>query len=803
MAPLTTALGLALALAVVGDGEEGMLRIAPLAKRSPAVGATLFETVPAAASGVDFRHRFDPRTSDEVFELASVHAGGGVAIGDVDGDGRPEVVLTRPTGGARLYRNLGGFAFEDASAAAGIGDETWPLGPSLADLDGDGALDLHVGQRGAPSRLYRNLGDGRFEERAAAFGLGEATDAVMMAFADVDLDGDLDGYLLTYGRTLGAERTTLVRPDGSTQEVPAGLPDHLFRNERREDGAVALVDVSAASGIGGDEWGLSAIWFDPDDDGDPDLYVANDFFGADHLYVNRGDGTFEDRAADALPHTPWFSMGAAAGDVDGDGRDDLLATDMAATTHVGEKEQMGDMARNSWFLEAPTPRQVMRNALYVNTGTSRFQEAAFLAGVARSDWTWSPKLADLDVDGRLDLFVANGHTGDWFHGDLQVVLAAALVARKAIELPTKRDVNLAFRNAGDLRFEPAGDAWGLARAAVSFGAAVGDLDGDGDPDLVVNDYDAPVALHRNHAAGARAVVRLVGGPGGDGRGARVRVVAAGREQVRRQHPESGCMAADEPVVRFGLGDAERISLLEVRWPGGATQRFEDLPVDAAFTLTAPAEASRAAGEPDPEAPESGAAPLFVARPEGAPVPPEREFDEFAVQPLLPFRLSRLGPGLAVGDVDGDGVDERYRSAPAGAAGAIERRGEDGAWTRGDDGVFAADAECEDAAPLFLDADGDGDLDLFVASGGVERPAGDPTYRDRIYRNDGEGSFGEAPADALPDRRLSSSAAVAFDVEGDGDLDLFVGARVVPGRYPEAAPSVLLQNESRGGALRFE
>ncbi len=783
---------------------------------------TLFERVDPREAGIVFEYRWNPPERYE-HELVNGITGGGAAAGDYDGDGLADLFLTQPFGGNHLYRNLGGFRFELDEA---VSDTLWGTGPSFVDIDGDGDLDLFVCGYDCPNRLYLNQGDGTFAESAGKAGLALPGANVMMAFADYDRDGDLDAYLLAnriaprepplweYSTrasdgmpilpdSLKGSAKVLYRPDiREGRLVAAGEPDRLLRNEGAGPGGVPrFVDATGESGISDQDFGLGVVWLDFDGDLWPDIYTANDFWGQDRLYRNRGDGTFEDVAAAALPHTPWFSMGTDSADIDNDGLPDLMASDMSSATHYREKLSMGDM--QGWFLEASVPRQYMRNALYVNTGTSRFMESAHLSGVASTDWTWSVRFADLDGDGRQDLFVTNGAERFWDNSDL--MREAGGVQRidteelRALWLssPPRRDPNYAFRNMGDLRFEETGASWGLREEAVSYGVVVEDLDGDGDPDILANNFDGPPSLYRSRASERSRFfeLRLEGSRSNSrGLGASVRLVHQGLLQYRYLGSARGYMSAAAPVLRFGLGRSrDPVGSLEVDWPSGIRQALAGVAGNS-LVLKEPASGPGAAPRKEPP-------PLFVPsrslQPAGR---REIPFDDFERQPLLPHRHSGLGPGIAWADADGDGHEDFYIGRSAGHSG-MAHLSRPPAGGSGEprflvDSLlpFSAHRDQEDMAPLFLDADGDGDRDLFVASGGVERPPRDPYYRDRLYLNQGDGSFLDAGEGWLPPFLRSSGPACAADFDRDGDLDLFVGSRVVPGEYPLAPRSRLLRNE---------
>lgn len=805
----------------------------PLAPRAAPSVPTLFARVPPEQSGIDFEIRGsetegngEGKTVD--FRSSAGHSTGGICIGDYDADGLPDIFLTRPTGGIRLYRNLGNFRFADVTRSAGIRPaDASGTGPTFVDIDNDGDLDLYVCCYDQSNLLFVNQGDGTFAERAWRFGLDFRGASTMMAFMDYDRDGDLDAFLLTgdldrlkprgrvlvryvpsrkrveVGQSYRESAAALVRPDGSVFVHVAGQYDHLFENRgAQESGDVKFVDVSKQAGIEGDDIGLAAIWFDHDGDHWPDLYVANDFFGADRLYRNNADGTFTNILADAVPHTPWFSMGADAGDLNNDGLIDLIASDMLGTTDYLRKVAVGDFEEEHWFLDYPNPPQYIRNAVYLNSGAGRSMEVAFLAGLASSDWTWSVKILDLDCDGWQDVFIANGMFRDLFNSDLLQQEKRFATPQEGAEFwqsqPLKRDRNLAFRNQGDLQFASVGAEWGLDHLGVSFGAAWGDLDADGDLDLVVNNFEEPVSLFRNQSSDPHRVkLRLVGSISNRwGIGSFVTVETPRGRQMRHLKLASGYQAADEPIVQFGLGEAAVISKLTVRWPSGHLQSFEDLPADRFYTISEPAgEPTRRDSNPPP-------APMFArSKAFDGVAHREKPFDDFQQQPLLPQRLSQIGPGMAWGDADGDGDGDLYLAGAAGHVGQLLLRASNGAFHRKEQSVFDEDRPAEDMAPLFFDVDSDGDQDLYVVSGSVET-----TAADRLYLNDGTGNFVRAPADRIDippptdvGAMVSSRGVVAAaDFDRDGDLDLFVGGRCVAGKYPLTPESWLLRNE--GGRL---
>lgn len=558
--------------------------------------------------------------------------------------------------------------------------------------------------------------------------------------------------------------------------------------------------------------GTCTIWWDFDRDGWIDLFVANDFNDPDHLYRNNRDGTFTDVAAGHLPHTAWFSMGSDLADMNGDGRFDLFTTDMAATTHYKAKVSMGNMQDWRWGLENFWPRQAMRNNFFLNTGTGRFMEVAFMTGLSSTDWTWGVRLADLDNDGRNDLFFSNGAARYFNNADLPI--DPALQVGRTTWDPFKdkeplREHNLAFRNLGGLRFENTGARWGLDHMGVSMAAAQGDLDNDGDLDLIVANLDEELGVFRNNAAGGNALkVRLRGrAPNTGALGSVVTVEAAGTgRQVRLANPCTGFQASNDPLLHFGLGDDAVVERLTVRWPDGTLESHEGIAANQVLTL---AESPRGGGGTPGHGGKTAPAPQFeeVASEVGLDFKhTERPFDDYWNQPLLPGKLSQLGGGLAFGDVDGDGDDDLFVAGAAGQPGVLFVLGDDGTFAKAT-GEFAwvADAESEGMAPLWFDVDSDGDLDLFVSHGTSEFPQKSRKQQDRIYLNEsgaGRLRFVETPILTVPAYGGAHGTAVTADFDGDGDLDLFIGGRSVPGEYPVAPGSYLLRNDSEPGAVRF-
>ena len=774
-------------------GADRLQRI-PLAEPSAAPGSTLFTTLAPETTGITVRNPYDDPSmwGKRYREYMGGAMGSGIAVGDYDNDGRPDLYVSTKTARGRLYRNLGAWTFSDVSenaglveaapmfgwlrrAASGSTSPVWHQGAVFADVDNDGWLDLYVCRNNAANLLFINQRDGTFREEAEARGLGVVDGSVVGAFADYDRDGWLDVLVLTN------------QVDGSEA---SGRPDRLFRNT----GAGRFVEVTHEAGISGGTFGHSATWLDFDEDGWPDLHVANDFAGADRLYRNNRDGTFTDVLDAVVPHTPYSSMGADVTDVDNDGHFDLFVADMATTTR--EKDRRGLAASRDDVLtmgtRAGTAPQYMRNALLLNTGRGVFREAACWARIDATDWTWSPRFEDFDNDSWQDLHITNGMVREANNGDLLARMMRALSDMERIAVmrdsPVLAEANLAFRNDQGRGFEPVSGTWGLGMVGVSFGSATGDFDGDGDLDLVHIDQDGGLTVLRNDVPFRhRLQVRLRGQRSNRfGVGAVVRIQTASGWQTRGMTVARGYASGSDLLAHFGLGAETHVERLVVEWPSGTRQVIEDLPADIAYVVTE----EESAVATDPEVPPSLLRPApdahgLALQDASALAIPDKE------QAFIPFRTDRAGPSVAVGDLDGDGHDDIVLGATTGSPARWLRRTEDGFVPGSIPGLHPSSVE--DGPLLIFDADGDGALDLLVTRASAVHTAWPAAYSPILYMNDGNGTFTQGSH--LPEIALNAGAACAADIDGDGDADVFLGARSIPGRYPEVPQSLLLRNDA--------
>jgi len=760
----------------------------PLEPRPFPRGGTMFVQLPPEQTGVTAVNKYDdPRMWGDLYqEFEGGSIGTGVAIGDYDGDGRPDIFVVTKNHGCRLFRNLGGYRFEDVTQKAGVGAEpgVWNLGATFVDINNSGRLDIYVCRFNAPNLLYINQGDGTFKERAHAYGLDIRDSSVMAAFSDYDRDGWLDVYITTNMLDSAAH--------------PSGQRGYLLHNNRNG----TFTDVTEGAGITGESQSHSATWWDFDNDGWPGLYVANDYGIPDKLYRNNRDGTFTDVIDQVLPHTSFYSMGSDLGDVNNDGFIDLLVADMAATSHQKDQNSIAESReRDEEADNATAAMKLHRSALYLNTGTGHALEAAYLAGIAASNWTWSVRLEDLDNDGRLDLFVTNGFNRDPnpdVNASTMHVENPAQRIKVLYNSPVLVETHLAFRNRGNLQFEGVGPAWGLDQKGVGFGAAFGDLSGDGNLDLVYTNYEGDVTVLRNDCDTGHVVnVDLRGTVSNRfGVGATVRVESALGVQVRQLVLARGYMSSSEPMLHFGLGADTVIRRMAVTWPSGKVQSFENVAVDRRYTITEPPGAV-----PLPPTPPQPRGQFEEMGRSGGFALPSREdtVEETYLQKVIPVRLNRRGPGLAVGDVFGSGRDDAVVGGTTLDPLRVLRAAPQGPFQAGDSPALATRATADDGPLLLFDASGRGRADLLVTKGGNTLPAGAQEYQPRLFLNDGQGGFAPAPDDALPPLPINAGAVAAADFDHSGRLGVFIGGRFIPGRYPSPPQSALLAN--RGG--KFE
>jgi hypothetical protein len=801
---------LALLVALFAVGACGSERKAP----------PLFELLSPDSTGVRFANHL-PETPDfNILNYLYYYNGGGVAVGDVDGDGLQDLYFTSNLGPNKLYRNRGNYNFEDITDRAGVADTAgWKTGVTMADVNGDGHVDIYVSgvdflAMHGRNVLYINNGDATFTDRTKEYGLDFVGYATQALFFDYDSDGDLDMYLLN--NSVHREREIGTRAERAQRNLRAG--DRLYRNDGHR-----FADVSEAAGVaekGVDGYGLGVVASDLNGDGCPDLYVANDFQGDDYLYINSCRGTFKQSVAQSVGHTSRFSMGVDAADFNNDGSFDVVVLDMFPSREEILKTSANAEPANIYGmrLEAGYHPQLTRNTLQLNRGAGRFSDIAYLAGVFATDWSWSPLFADLDNDGLKDLFITNGiyrrpNDLDFLsyvsQMDVQYSLSQGITKENLgllKKLPQVPLANYAFHNNGNLTFTNQTESWGLAQPGFSNGAAYVDLNNTGQLDLVVNNINAPASIYRNRAGVTRGnsylTVALRGsGANTAGFGAKVLVKANGVTQVLEQAPTRGFLSSVDPRLHFGLGQSPQVDSVVVIWPDRRFQALASVPVNQTLVLSQ----ADASGKYDYQTSRASESRPTSTRRTFSDVSAglgvdfkhkESPFFDWNREPLIPHLVSIEGPALAVSDVNGDKLDDIYIGGGKWQQGELFLQQQDGTFRGSTQAAFAADSVAEDVDAEFFDANGDGHPDLFVVSGGNEFWGKVEQLRSRLYMNDGTGNFQRATG-ALPDIFENGGTVAVGDFNGDGHPDLFVGSRVESRRYGEIPESHLLQNDGTG------
>jgi len=777
-----------------------------------------FELLSSRETGIAFANTITPNDSLNEISDPYIYNGAGVAVGDIDNDGLPDVFFAGNMVSSRLYRNRGGMRFEDITTSAHVGTKSWATGVAMADVNDDGWLDIYVGVSGpeqAPAEtranlLFINNRDGTFTESAAAYGVADTGFTTHAAFLDYDGDGCVDLFVLENSpHDFG--RSRMAGHPGNAAGRVLGSYNQLYRNDCHGH----FSNVSEQAGILRDAgYGLGVVVADLNRDGKPDIYVSNDGEPNDVMFINNGDGTFSNRAAQSLKHSSTAGMGVDAADFDNDGWPDIMQADMLPRDMNRRKRTSGYLTYSNEIQNRAVGRRTdySANSLQLSNGLTPggdvlFSEIGRMAGVAGTDWSWSALFADFDNDGRKDIFIGNGYPKAVNDLDYVNGIYAAL-GRHSSGKPTRPELDLlarlpayaetsyVFRNTGGLSFSDESRAWGLERAAFSYGAAYADLDNDGKLDLVVNNIDGPAFVYRNvqrdDATHHWLAVRLEGdAPDRRGLGATLVLTAGGQKQYLYQSPYRGFMSTVDDRPHFGLGAAARADTLEVIWADGRSQRITAVAADRLIVVRQ-SDARRQPSSLDKPAPQPVFQPL---EPRGALAHrmPEPTFIDYSVQPLLPYMLSRHGPPLAVADVDGDGLDDVYIGGSDGVSGELLLQRRDGSFVEAANSPWAAENSFEDWGALFFDANGDGRPDLYVTSGGYQLGPGDPRLQDRLYINRGGGVFVRDES-ALPAMLTSTASVKAGDFNGDGKLDLFVGGRLTPLAYPEPTRSYILRND---------
>lgn len=782
---------------------------------------TLFELLPSGETGITFSNNLKEDEKLNILTYEYFYNGGGVGIGDINNDGLQDVFMGGNIAESRLYLNKGNLKFEDITEKSGIKlADSWSRGISMVDINADGFLDIYVCRAGPqqpnssivprPNLLYINQGNNTFVEEAKKYGLDYSGNTTQAAFFDYDKDGDLDVFLVI--NVMERKGPNVIRPkrtDGSALST-----DKLYRNDGKINGQVKFTNVSTEANILTEGFGLGVSIVDVNEDGWPDVYVSNDYLSNDLLYINQQNGSFKNEIADYFRHQSYSAMGNDAADIDNDGLVDFVTLDMLPEGNIRRKNMFGLMNYDRFLSEQRMgyEPQFMRNTLQHNNGNRPgtnhpfFSEIGRFAGIQATDWSWSALFADYDNDGKRDLMITNGYPKDITNRDFVVYRMAqyqqqiqsgnldnAPTVQALKEVEGAHVPNYLFKNNGDLTFKNQSESWGFDKPSFSNGAAYVDLDNDGDLDLIINNIDHEAFVYKNNSEKLPdhhyLRVKLSGRKENPyGFGTKVTVYTNIEKQFIEHSPYRGYQSTVENTLHFGLGKTKKVDSIRVVWPDNKTQLLTNISADQVLKLEY--DKASVIQKINPILPK----PLFqeVSHALGIHYTHQEElYIDFKVQPLLPHLLSQNGPGITVGDINGDGLEDFY------IGGAFRHYGS--FFVQDTQGKFiekplTKDQKFEeDMGSLFFDADGDADLDLYIVSGSSEFPIDSKYYQDRLYLNDGKGNF-KQDLSALPMNTTSGSSVNAVDFDKDGDVDLFIGGRLTPGQYPTSPKSSILRND---------
>ncbi|MGH1337179.1 MAG: VCBS repeat-containing protein [Aureispira sp.] len=770
--------------------------------------APLFQLLPASKTNINFANNLYEDDVFNVFINPYFYNGGGVAIGDINNDGLVDIFFTGNMVPNKLYLNKGNLQFEDiTSTAFSNKNQDWSTGVTLVDINADGYLDIYVCHSANKftnkidqNTLYINNQNNTFIESAVQYNLQDSLSSTQAAFFDADLDGDLDAYVMNIP-TLENSYDNYYKVYHETKFIPKS--DQYYENVNG-----TFINKSKEAGIDNNAFGLGLSISDVDNNGTPDLYISNDYKERDHFYLNN-KGTFTDKGLEAMKHTANFGMGTDFADINNDGYTDLIQMDMAYTKHIRSKTNMKSMAPEIFWAKVNKGQhyQYMNNMMQLNNGNGTFSDISYLTGVAKTNWSWGALFADFDNDGYKDLVITNGYQNDINNRDaiakVDTILAKkrgqftleTIIRTNTKYAPKNKEHNFLFRNNGNLTFEDKSIEWGFDLAVNSNGVAYGDLDNDGDLDLVINNLDAPASVYENVRGNQNnhLSIQLEGTEKNQfAIGARVTIYTQNGQQIQELFPTRGFQSSVDYRLHFGLGKLQKIDQIEIRWPNLKTTILHDIKTNQILKI-----AYDKATFSDPRIHSTHPPILADVSKDFFPdyTQEENTFSDFDHQILLPHMLSRQGPCLAVADIDNDGLEDVFVGGAKQHLPSLFLQQKRGELVQAPTHDFDASKNQEDLGAIFLDVDQDGDQDLYICSGGNEYVEEGYLLQDRLYLN----NYGDLTlaTNYLPKMHTSTKIVQAADFDQDGDLDLFVGGRLVPGQYPKAPRSYLLENDGTG------
>ncbi len=779
---------------------------------------TLFDKVDD--SGIDFSNKVVDGQIENSFYYRNYYNGGGVSIGDINNDGLCDVLMTSNMGDNKLYLNKGSLKFQDITAGSGlVQDSMWSTGVMMVDINNDGWLDIyicnsgHMGNGNRRNKLYINNQKLGFRESAKEYGLDISAYSTQVSFFDYDLDGDLDCFMIDNSpmpiNNLGyTNRRDLPDAQWPVADFLKGGGDHLYRNDNNH-----FSEVTREAGIHGTliSFGLGVSIGDINMDGYPDVYVANDSYERDYLYINQHDGTFKDELEDWMEQNSFSSMGADLADINNDGYMDVFTTDMLPGDDYRLKTlgAFDNIDLYNTRIRIGFYRQFMKNCLFVNNQHGKFLETANYSGVSASDWSWGALFFDADNDGLNDIYICNGVNRDVTNLDFMDFFANDVVQKMVVSgrkdnvdsvlmhIPINPVPNKVFHNDGNYKFSDVGVSWGLGDPSFSNGAAYGDLDNDGDLDLVVNNQNEPAFVYRNNSReqtrNSYIGVMLKGSSSNSyAIGSKIRIFQGSQIFYREVVPSRGFQSSVDYKQIIGLGTLKAVDSMQIIWPNNTCTSIIHPELNKVHVLREDSQVSRPYNYP-------GAAPsepLLSVVPNTMDRHSEDEYSDFYFERNLPEILSHEGPALASADVNGDGLTDVYIGGAKNQPGQLYLQEPTGNFRKQPQKIFSDYADFEDVAALFFDADADGDPDLFIGAGGNNVEPASRALQHRLYLNDGKGNF-QIDLKAFPNNDMNIAVCVANDYDGDGDLDLFVGSRSVPFNYGITPRSYLYNNDGKG------